>query len=89
MRRLKDYQFKDFQSRMRSLVELEFGRFLTRNSVERSEQTIVSFAIEATRANTRPFLGALHEPEVIALLGGRTADSYLQELSKLLSSPPR
>lgn len=84
MRRIKDYQ-----SRMRSLVELEFGRFLTRNSAERCEQTIVSFAIEATRANTRPFLATLHEAEVIALLGGRSTDSHPHEPPPLLATPPR
>lgn len=82
-------QAKDYQSRMRSLVELEFERFLKRRSADRSQHSIVSFAIEATRANTRPFLGTLQEAEVISLLGGRTADSYHQELSKLLASPPR
>lgn len=82
-------QAKDYQSRMRSLVEHEFERFLKRRSTDRSQQSIVSFAIEATRANTRPFLGALHEAEVITLLGGRTPDSYHDELARLLRDPPR
>jgi len=82
-------EVRDYQSRMRSLVELEFERFLKRRSADRSQQSIVSFAIEATRANTRPFLGTLHETEVITLLGGRTQDSYQQELAQLLRNPPR
>ena len=79
---------KGYQARLRKLVEMEYERFLVQRSSTRSQQSIMSFAIDATRANTRAFLRVLNEEEIITLLGGRTADSYRQELTQLLGSPP-
>ncbi|MEP6939658.1 MAG: hypothetical protein ABI846_07830 [Rudaea sp.] len=76
------------QSRLREQFESAFAGFLQRESVERSQHTIVSFAREVTVASTKTYLGTSDESEVIALLGGRTADSYQRELMILLASPP-
>ena len=76
------------QSRLRAQVESAFAQFLQREGVERSQQTIVAFARQVTDQKHASYLGEPDQSEVIALLGGRTADSYQLELMRLLASPP-
>ena len=76
------------QSRLRARFESAFAHFLQREAAERSQQTIVAFARQVTNQNHASYLDGPDESEVIALLGGRTADSYQLELMRLLASPP-
>jgi hypothetical protein len=73
-----------YRSRLRALVELEFERFLQERSMQRSQQSIVSFAIEMTKADTQEFLNVLKESEIILFLGGRASGPQDEKMLRIL-----
>ncbi len=72
----------------RARLEREFEKFLYQHGVRRSQQTIVWFALEVSKAEAHTTSGTPTEAEVISLLGGRANDGYQEDLSQLLASHP-